>query len=1404
MLTLHLFVKRWAATVVRCFAVLSLVAPVVLSGCPTVPNTTLYDQDAFLIDLDSIDSDADVVIPLTISGVQDNAGDPEGGERVSVYGSGFEPGAKVYFGEELAGGILVIDQGQLNCDAPAHEPGLVDVTAELLDERTATLPEAYLYRSPLALVDVVPAEGLVLGGEEVTITGEGFGAATHILIGGRLLEAQVVVDAETITGVVPSRLAAFPGSVDVIASDGFEQRTLDRAYRYVDLLRLDWLSPSAGPIGGGTYVNLYGAGFEPGTGVTVDGTAAEIVTPGAGNVLTIRVPPHVDGPTSLTIDNGYQSVVAPLAFTYIDADAAGTAAALLNAYPVRGGTSGGTQVALAVVGLTAISGVTVTFDDAPATVLEVRPEEFTIVAVIPEGEPGPATVAVTIDGVTVSRDDLFLYETSLQVDALIPASAKPAGGKTIVVQGAGFTPSTVARFGAHEATTEYVSTGELSVQLPAGSPGLVDVRFVDATRSSLLAAGFEYRTGEPADLLAVSPPVGAQAGGRLVRVHGTGFTSFDPVISFGLDEASDVEVIDDATIHLRSPRGDVGNVMLDAGDAGRLAMAYTYFDPTANYGGTGSGPIPEALNVTVLDLQTREPIEEAFVILWDDLGTPFKGLTDDRGQIVFSDVQFGPEQMVTAAKDQYTTASVVDFDARDATLFLIPLVSAPPSPGNPGPGPQPLPDGGVAGAVAGFDKYIVPPLGACDPKLSEGGEIVPGSSLCQECEVDEDCQDPGAKCTFIGDEGTRCTTACEVPSDCPDGFVCSGVAGGDVQCLPAPGKPTAWCGTTIPDVFADEESRTGGFTNGQNFFDLDSAPGEHAIVCLGGYMDPDSGVFVPMRMGVRRHVFTMPGDFIGQQDVVLDIPLTRTLKMRLDDVPTGAGQPDHFEAEVFIDLGADGVFPMPNPIACVDLDPALITVNDYFPEEPPVSCSELTDGPGLSFSLPNYPSKFEDSLYDASYSIYARAATLDTWMGAANTASFTLHKDITEVDDDTIIEVVPGGLIAASTGVALDVAAMHGPVDDVRVWAAADSGEIVMWNGFVWAIQAWLDRPVRAVWSRAADDAWAAGDLGLIAHWDGLVWTVQEVPEELAEASWRAMDGVDDQLWLVGDAGVWRLDADGWSAVEHGVGVSPTAIRDIWIAGDDDVWLVGSGGLIRRITPSGIQILDQPGDQLLSIHGLGSDDVWAVGEKGRLLHWDGMFWFDYLPKTRRDLHGVHGVAGDDVYAVGDAGVILRWDGALWIEHLAAEHIDLDAVWVAGDGRVRAGGAHSLIIGPLLRIPRAVNPSITYDHVSLQLQWDEGDGAEATFTYLQLTEGGGFPFWQLMIDGHREIVPLPDLLAAADLQAIWSGPGFMRMIRVYMPSLSIDAYDNTDLSQYVWRSWATEDYPVIWEASPAPF
>jgi len=1361
-----------------------VVATAALAGCPSVPNFGYPEepQDA------SGDTDTDAPTPLSLERITPSSGFPEGGERVAIFGAGIQRGAKVFFGEEPATGVLVLDENRVNCNAPpSEELGLVDVKVQLPDGTEEILEQAYLYRGPLEIHTIEPTIAPTTGGLEVTITGAGFDDTTRFLVGGRLLFDPQRIDDTTVKGILPARLQGTPGAVSVVASNGFEQRVLARGFNFVDELRVDWLSRNTGSIEGGTVVTLYGSGLVDGTAVLVGSKSAEVVAGGKGNSLTIRVPPGPEGRVNLIVNNGLETETVASGFTYASPedleDPDGDGVALLGAYPPRGNASGGQQVSLAVWGLPtsgAGQGLSVTFNGVPAQVIEVRALENVIVVLTPTGAPGDAEIEVTATAGRASANGLFTFESDVAATAVSPDGGSPNGGDTVTISGQGLDADAQVFFGSQAASSVQLSGSSLRVTAPQNVPGRVDIRVLTGDKNLLLPAAYEYLTGGAGTLLAVTPPDGSQAGDRLLRLYGHGFRSAGvPDITMGGEPVDDdrVELIDDATIHIRSIRGEVGEVNVDAGDYGLMAMSFEYFDPTAGYGGTSGGTIPEAINITVLEQVSREPIDEAFVILWDDLGTPYQGLTDDRGQVTFSDPMFGPPQMVTASKDNHSTSSIVDFDARNVTLYLISYAPSNPGGGGGGGGPQQLPPSVLTGDVGGIDKYIVPPPGNCEPHVGKWGTV------CDECQTDADCLGEGEFCTDLQEQGKRCTAQCSTDADCESGFVCKGVGDGMVQCVPSPGLKEVWCGTTQPDIFSYDTEDTApvaevsglpisGFSNGASDFIIDTEPGEYAIVCLGGYYDKSGPEhrFTPTVMGVRRNVFAQPGETISSQDIKLDIPLTRSLSVRLDGAPLSAA--NYHVVDTFIDFGADGVFRMPAHIEAFDVN---------------------------EFQLHRFPAKFEESLYNASYSFYARAYN-NSNIPEATAASFVLHQDVLNPYQDSVFKIQDQGVAYTTTGITVEINAMHGWGGD-RVWAAATEGTILTYDGNWWGRQLTPVRStLRGVWAANDTYIWAVGDNGAVVRGDGIAWKEVAMPRSLENVNWEGVFGVGADVWMWGDDGVY---------VHDGVQVFPKALGDdagrpevvhgVWGETPDAVWLVGEEGLIRRYNGTNFEAFDQGGTAFRAVSGSRADSVWAVGDNGRIAHYDGNVWFDFLPVTRFDLYSVHAVSDDQVWAAGDNGVVLQWDGLRWKVQSEIEHIDLRGTRVAGDGTVLTGGIHTLILGPFMDIAEPSNPMPTGQWTPWSLNWNPGKAPDPTFTQVYMLENG-FPFWQLIVAGHRSFVPLPDLTSAWGIDPfppVQEPAGAVQLVRVYMPGESIDRFDYTMINQYEWRSWSITSVPAVW-------
>lgn len=1370
---------RYAGTIV---VVVGLGFAAGLTGCPMVPQGPGDAADT---------SDGEVFVPLSLARVVESLGEAEGGDRVTIFGAGLTAGAVVEFGGVGGTSVLVMDAVSLNVTTPPHAPGLVDVTVTLPDGQSAHLSDAFLYKGPIALTAILPTAGTTDGGGEVVVTGEGFVESTRIFFGTRMLEDQELVNATTIRGRVPARLRADPGFVDVIASSGFEQRVLEHAYEYTAILELLGLVPVSGHSAGGTLVTLRGTALDKDMGVWFGETPGEVVSVEADRQFAVvRAPPGVHGVVDVrAVRDGVTTVLAK-AYHFVDPTVTGTGLWAGHVSPAQGSVAGGDLVAVSVHGMTN-GAVDVTFDGVAAVVVDRRwgnDGNAEIVVQTPaHAAPGEVAVVVTQGGVSAATTlGTYAYVADFRVTAVNPALGAAATPVFVTIEGHGLRDASVW-IGGKVAARRGSSERDVVVTAPVGTPGQVDIRVVAIDGRVLwLPAGYEY-VSDQAKVWAVDPPTGSQAGGRIERLLGEGFRQGDlrpGTARFGTAECEELAIIDDGQAVCRVPRGDVGHVTVDAGALGEIAMAFGYFDPGTRFGGPAGGPMPEALNVTVLDAQTHKGVEEAFVILWDDLDTPYQGITDDRGQITFSEIGFGPMQMVTAAADNYSTASIVEFDARDVTLVLIPLIPAEPGNGNPD-GPVLLGDSTVAGEVFGGDKYVLTPMGDCAARV--GTVAVDGTSLCAPCATDDDCTGEGARCSPLGKQGWRCTTACETNDDCPSGFNCLGLPNSAVQCVPSPGRRTSRCAPTIPDVFSSSTDLMPPIV--PMTYELTTHPGEFAIVCVGGFEDDVTGVFTPTAMGVRRHVFAQPDTVLDDQDVQLDIPLTRTLRIRLDGAPTGSLLTDMHRVSVFLDFGSDGVFLMP------------------------------TQGEGKDqniFELEGFPAAFAESLYDATFTVFATATSESAMVtespASASEGSFVMFQPIAQVFSDAVFEIVAsgtgeGGVARRQTGVDVAMHALAGPhgAGQAPTWlfAVGDEGRIMVWDGVVWGLQQAPTRvPLRGVWAAEKNDAWAVGDEATIVHWDGLRWLAVPGPASLArpDVAWWGVEGDGaGALWLWGSHGVWRRASDGTYADLTGT-LTPGSVLAIRAFGPERAWWVGTGGLVRewRASPGGgvVTVADQPGGDLRAIDGTDADHLWVVGDYGRILRWDGRVWFELLPPTLRTLYAVQALGETSAWAAGDAGVVLRWDGARWAEHTAIEHSDLRGVAETGSGRTFTAGLATLVIGPFMQLPSAVNPSATGNLASLNLEWSLPRGADASFTWVAMLFETGFPFWDIVANGPRTNVPLPDLTAAWGLQPLWpSLNDGLQIVRVYKPGFDMGSWNYQVMSPYQWRSWSVRGVPM---------
>jgi acid phosphatase len=204
----------------------------------------------------------------------------------------------------------------------------------------------------------------------------------------------------------------------------------------------EMVSPSSGPVAGGTAVTISGTGFASGATVTFGGTSASATVVGSTRINAVA-PAHSSGPVNVVVTNpGGQSGTLNGGFVYASAPAPGVS----NITPDSGPTAGGTAVTIS--GSNFVAGATVTIGGTAATNVSLV-NSNTLNATTPAHAAGTVNVVVTNpDAQTGTLTNGFTFnappggETVLLADDFNDGSI--SGSKWLVNNlFSGFTDSTV-------------------------------------------------------------------------------------------------------------------------------------------------------------------------------------------------------------------------------------------------------------------------------------------------------------------------------------------------------------------------------------------------------------------------------------------------------------------------------------------------------------------------------------------------------------------------------------------------------------------------------------------------------------------------------------------------------------------------------------------------------------------------------------------------------------------------------------------------------------------------------------------------------------------------------------------------------------------------------------------------
>ncbi|XP_028646735.2 PKHD1 like 1, tandem duplicate 1 [Erpetoichthys calabaricus] len=304
---------------------------------------------------------------LATATLSPNSGSILGGTTLLITGNGFDPGyTTVTVGNTLCP-ITYISTSEIECVTPPHNQGNVNVIIGVWSTVYSSLNFLYSQTNTPVVSLVSPSTGAF--GTVISISGSRFGSTVQdifVTIGDVPCIVEAVSDSQVLCTVGSHSGGSFP-IVLRHAVLGYASSSVSFEYE----LLITSVTPNEGSFGGGSILELEGAGFDGLlSSVSVCGSTCIVDTQRSNaSTLYCEVPPSNGTGTQLVCDvsvvNGNTSMTSRQAFTYKSS----LTPVITSVSPRRGGTGGGTSLTITGSGFSStLSDVQVTIAGTPCDV----------------------------------------------------------------------------------------------------------------------------------------------------------------------------------------------------------------------------------------------------------------------------------------------------------------------------------------------------------------------------------------------------------------------------------------------------------------------------------------------------------------------------------------------------------------------------------------------------------------------------------------------------------------------------------------------------------------------------------------------------------------------------------------------------------------------------------------------------------------------------------------------------------------------------------------------------------------------------------------------------------------------------------------------------------------------------
>ncbi|MFM7259782.1 MAG: IPT/TIG domain-containing protein, partial [bacterium] len=556
---------------------------------PVGPATVIVRTPAGVAELvDAFTYDAAFTLVPSITTVSPASGLVAGGTAITITGTNFTGAISVKVGTAACTSVTVVSATTITAVTPAGTAGVKPVSVTTA-AGTGTKTNGFTYFATPTITSVAPASGGDAGGTTITITGTNLTGATSVKVDDVACTSVTVVSATTITAVTPAGTLGIK-PVSVTTPGGTATKT--NAYTYLPVPTIATVSPSAGPLAGGTTLTITGTNLTGATSVKVGTVACTLVTVVSSTELTARTASGTAGLKSVSVTTGGGVATMAGAFTYA------AVPTIASVSPAAGPLAGGTTIT--VTGTNLAGATSVKVNGVACTDVTVA-SATSLTAVTPAGTLGAKSVSVTTPGGTATKTSAFTYVAAPTVTTVTPASGPEGGGTLITITGTNLTGTTLIEVGGIACSgVTVVSATQVKAVTAGGAVGAKSVSVTTPGGTATQPSVFTYLVGPT--IASIAPAAGPKAGGTTMTIMGTNLTGATSVKVNGV-ACTQVTVVSATELTARTPAGAVGakpvSVTTPNGTVTR-ANGFTFMSPpTITTVSPSAGPIAGGTTITV-------------------------------------------------------------------------------------------------------------------------------------------------------------------------------------------------------------------------------------------------------------------------------------------------------------------------------------------------------------------------------------------------------------------------------------------------------------------------------------------------------------------------------------------------------------------------------------------------------------------------------------------------------------------------------------------------------------------------------------------------------------------------------------------------------------------------------------